>query len=697
MSNYTKSFNFRNGVQVDDSNFIVNAVGLVGIGTTKPEKLLDVFGNARISGVSSLTSVDVSNNVSVGTTIVLDSVSGIVTAVRFVGDASGLTNIVAIATDGWVANTGTLSTVAKIGIGTMFPTNQLDVKGDAQFVGLTTFDGSIKVTGVSTFAGLTTVTGHTLFSKQLQLSGISTFIGITTQKSTLFTNQLSASGVSTFYAAIDANNGATIDNVQIGISSDNEIDTINGDLILDSQSGLTIVDDNLKISGIVSATDFTGLATGTSANLPNGFISGSSTATSLTVTGISSFIDDLNVHQQKKVKFFDSNDLVSRGSISMSATNGWEYLISDSAPGDGFLFSVSGSGNHTLAKFIRNQSASANSGVELYNKDEKKLETVGVGVSVYNQLNVASFSGLSTNFGALRYGDGTGAAPYSTRKSLDLINTDTGNVNFYIDSGNTGGDDVGDFHWHKGFSSGTFMTLTGIGGSLGIGLTNPEFKLHVQGTAKITDSTEFGNGINVSGGDATVQNNLTVQKGITANKVSANFEGNLHSETGITTVANLIVKNFGAGTGFATMSSLDSGAIAVNAETSDYGSNYLTIGINPTNNVFVTDVGTVGIRTMTIPDGVGVAAATVPATFFSIGVGTNRFGRNTAVDFVNAGTSTSRYMVPPTVADDTAQGELTGNQSNTASIPRGAIIYNAAQGQHRYWNGTTWKTLGDYT
>ena len=300
MSNYTKSFNFRNGVQVDDSNFIVNAIGLVGIGTTKPERLLDVFGNARISGVSSLTSVDVSNNVSVGTTIVLDSVSGIVTAVRFVGDASGLTNIVAIATDGWVANTGTLSTEAKIGIGTMLPTNQLDVRGDAQFVGLTTFDGSIKVTGVSTFAGLSTVTGHTLFSKQLELSGISTFIGITTQKSTLFTNQLSASGVSTFHAAIDANGGATIDNVQIGISSDNTIDTINGDLILDSQSGLTIVDDNLKISGIVSATNFTGLATGTSANLPNGLISGASTAASLTVTGISSFLDNLNVHQEKK-------------------------------------------------------------------------------------------------------------------------------------------------------------------------------------------------------------------------------------------------------------------------------------------------------------------------------------------------------------------------------------------------------------
>ena len=45
MANYTKSFNFRNGVQVDDSNFIVNPVGLVGIGTTIPEKHLDVRGD----------------------------------------------------------------------------------------------------------------------------------------------------------------------------------------------------------------------------------------------------------------------------------------------------------------------------------------------------------------------------------------------------------------------------------------------------------------------------------------------------------------------------------------------------------------------------------------------------------------------------------------------------------------------------
>ena len=31
MANYNKSFNFRNGVQVDNNNFVVNANGLVGI------------------------------------------------------------------------------------------------------------------------------------------------------------------------------------------------------------------------------------------------------------------------------------------------------------------------------------------------------------------------------------------------------------------------------------------------------------------------------------------------------------------------------------------------------------------------------------------------------------------------------------------------------------------------------------------
>ena len=48
MANIRKSFNFRNGVQVDDDNLIVNPYGLVGIGTTIPTEALDVRGKVKV-------------------------------------------------------------------------------------------------------------------------------------------------------------------------------------------------------------------------------------------------------------------------------------------------------------------------------------------------------------------------------------------------------------------------------------------------------------------------------------------------------------------------------------------------------------------------------------------------------------------------------------------------------------------------
>ena len=52
MANYNKQFNFRNGVQVDNDNFVVTPTGLVGIGTTIPTEALHVAdgGNVKVSG-----------------------------------------------------------------------------------------------------------------------------------------------------------------------------------------------------------------------------------------------------------------------------------------------------------------------------------------------------------------------------------------------------------------------------------------------------------------------------------------------------------------------------------------------------------------------------------------------------------------------------------------------------------------------
>ena len=42
MANIRKSFNLRNGVQVDEDNLFVNSLGNVGLGTTVPSETLDV-------------------------------------------------------------------------------------------------------------------------------------------------------------------------------------------------------------------------------------------------------------------------------------------------------------------------------------------------------------------------------------------------------------------------------------------------------------------------------------------------------------------------------------------------------------------------------------------------------------------------------------------------------------------------------
>ena len=65
--------------------------------------------------------------------------------------------------------------------------------------------------------------------------------------------ETTANGV-TVTGALDANGGASIDNIQIGVTGDNEIDTSSGNLTIDSAGGTTTVDDNLTVNGVLTAT-----------------------------------------------------------------------------------------------------------------------------------------------------------------------------------------------------------------------------------------------------------------------------------------------------------------------------------------------------------------------------------------------------------------------------------------------------------
>ena len=104
MANIRKTFNFRNGVQVDEDNFIVDALGKVGIGTTVPTQMIDCRGDAKFVGIITSQSIETRNvNVSgvttfsgtthVGAAITIYPAAGIISATQFHGDGTRLINI----------------------------------------------------------------------------------------------------------------------------------------------------------------------------------------------------------------------------------------------------------------------------------------------------------------------------------------------------------------------------------------------------------------------------------------------------------------------------------------------------------------------------------------------------------------------------------------------------------------------------
>ena len=165
MANYRKSFNLRNGVQVDEDNFLVNANGLVGIGTSVPTEILDVRGTTKVVGLVTANQIftpalNVSGVGTFGTisdgkiTIssgIITAVSGVVT---FYGDGKGLVNI---PTSQWVdVNTGTgyssIYAAGSVGIATTMPYYLFQVGGSpdiAKGIGISS-SGDVKTTGIIT-------------------------------------------------------------------------------------------------------------------------------------------------------------------------------------------------------------------------------------------------------------------------------------------------------------------------------------------------------------------------------------------------------------------------------------------------------------------------------------------------------------------------------------------------------------------
>ena len=325
-------------------------------------------------------------------------------------------------------------------------------------------------------------------------------------------------------------------------------------------------------------------------------------------------------------------------------------------------------------------------GVKAYSSDVLKFETIGAGASVYNELRVASLdggtSGLSSHFGSLRYGsEDPGSDAYSTRTSLDLINTDSGNINYYLNFNSK--PTTGDFHWHKGVST-PLMILTGVTGRLGVGTTVPEEKLHVEGGSKITGISTFGSDLYV-GDELFVKDDLEVLGTITGD-VTGDVTGNITATSGTSNFNQLLINS-----GIATISNFQANKLGIN--TSPIGSNnFLTLPVVPNNEIIIDDVGRIGIRTTSsgIATDVVINASQTSAVFGVVGVGTTR--PEAAVDFSAAGISSHpthfanrTYMYPPFTSDTAT---LTGMQ-------QGAMVFDTSVNRLKIYLGGSWRVIRD--
>ena len=214
------------------------------------------------------------------------------------------------------------------------------------------------------------------------------------------------------------------------------------------------------------------------------------------------------------------------------------------------------------------------------------------------------------------------------------------------------------------------MTLTGIGGSLGIGKTNPTTELDVEGAGNFSGNLTVGNNITVNGafiGD--LQGTLT-------GNVTGTLEGNSNVTVGISTLNNLTI----AGIMTASQANITALGIGTNPD------NERPFRVNDEVNerFFVSPTGSVGIQTSTILPGVGINASQTIMSVGAIGVGVTII-TSAAVDMRDAGTATSRFMIPPKVT--------TSQRNSLSGVVAGAMIYNTSTNKLQVFNGSSWVNL----
>jgi len=665
MPNIRKSFSFRDGVQVDDDDFIVRG-NLVGIGTTVPTERLDVKGNIAVAGLVTTTELNVTGvstfaEVKLGTGINMNS-SGVITATSFKGDGSTLSNL---PTSQWTdvnigAGVTSIYNSGSVGVGTTDPVYQFQVgknPDNSTGVGIDS-TGNINATGVvtaTTFSGNLTgnVTGNitgNITASTLNVSGVSTvnddvnFIGAAS------TIQFDKSDNS-----LDFNDNARIrlgnnSDIQIYHNSSDSFGYISNSNVepLRITGALTQIRntaDNANIADFHQTLGVQLYYTGTKRLVTSGVgvtVYTQLDTTNLSISGVSTFTGVVNANGQVKV---------GTGGTAFTTLATGQAGVGTASPTTDFQ--------------VRKSNGS-------------KIEVVAdSGVA---QVSIGQTVGAGSSVGYIRYG--------SINKALEFINNDTGNVNMVLHNG-PAGVSTGRFDWKYGQTNNELMSLT-YDGKLGINQTVPINTLHVVGTSTVTSHAYVGGNLSVGGNITGTFNWPSLLTGTNLNNSSgfSTFNGvNVTGTIGLSSAIPAVDLDAKGKTALF-------GGIGINTTQNNlYGNELLVQGNAAFSSVVAfgrtspdtTIVGSSGViqvhnNDIVVRNG-GINLDGTSKSFVGIGTTMTR----AVVDFsMVGGIGTVGYMLPPVIT--------TANQVGLQTV-FGGVVYNSTTNKLQCYTPTGWQDL----
>jgi hypothetical protein len=498
MANIKKSFSFRNGVQVDEDNFIVNANGLVGIGTSVPSDILDVRGTAKVVGLVTardlfISGVSTIREIQVGSAITISS--GVITATAFKGDGSTLSNL---PTSQWIdvnqPGLGFTSIYAagNVGIATTDPIQSFQVGGSPDVVGKSGVGinsiGNIKATGIITatsfvgpisgdvsgnITGIVTgsLTGNVTGNVVGNIDGDVNSTGISTFATLSVTGLVNVGTAATFNAAGLDVTGVTSSTSFVGaLTGDvtgNVTGNLTGDVVGDINSGITTATTELNVgAGGTSLTSLNTGKLGIGTAIPSKDVTIKKEAdTSVEIvseSGVSNISIGLTGETKNKGILRFNND-----------ANAFDVVNNDTGDINFILDASSNSGTGDI-RFLKTTS------------EKMRLTNDGkLGIAITNpshQLHVVGTSTVTGNTfigGNLSIG-GTFTGRLALGQTLEANIFTTSGVSTFGQLNVSG---------PLGFGSATpavdvdFQQATAVFGSVGVGTTNPVGKLKIVGDA----------------------------------------------------------------------------------------------------------------------------------------------------------------------------------------------------------------------